>query len=180
MQGIQLKPLGRLYAVFNKVINNEKVSEACALFSGIFGSILNKHAPLKVFQVRNNYSPWLSKETKELIKVRNMLRKEATEEACNDKYENYKRLRNEINQRLEKDRKEYYKSIFTVDMFFSARRYLLLVTVEPMQIIARIVTYSWVKTSALHFLQCTVSVFHSNPSTGVFILCRLISESCHC
>ena len=45
---------------FDKVTNNENVSEACALFSGIFGSILNKHAPLKVFQVRNNYSPWLS------------------------------------------------------------------------------------------------------------------------
>ena len=82
------------------------------MFSGIFGSILNKHAPLKVFQVRNNYSPWLSKETKELIKVRNTLRKEASEESCNVKYENYKKLRNNINQRLEKDRKDYYRSKF--------------------------------------------------------------------
>ena len=36
---------------FDRVTNNQNVSEASALFSGIFGSILNKHAPLKVFQV---------------------------------------------------------------------------------------------------------------------------------
>ena len=39
---------------FDKVVNSENIHEASALFSGIFGSILNKHAPLKVFQVRNN------------------------------------------------------------------------------------------------------------------------------
>ena len=78
---------------FEKVMNSESVNEASALFSGIFGSILNKHAPLKVFQVRNNYSPWLSTETKKLIKSRNKLHKEAIEENCGHKFENYKKLR---------------------------------------------------------------------------------------
>ena len=32
---------------FDKVINSDDITEASALFSGIFGSILNKHAPLK-------------------------------------------------------------------------------------------------------------------------------------
>ena len=59
---------------FDKVLNNQNVSEASALFSGIFGSILNRHAPLKVFQVRNNYSPWLSKETKQIMNERDKLR----------------------------------------------------------------------------------------------------------
>ena len=71
---------------FDRVTNNQNVSEASALFSGIFGSILNKHAPLKVFQVRNDYSPWLSKESKLLIKDRNNMHKEAIEEGCNIKY----------------------------------------------------------------------------------------------
>ena len=31
---------------FDKVLNSENVNEASAIFSGIFGSILNKHAPL--------------------------------------------------------------------------------------------------------------------------------------
>ena len=55
---------------FEKVINSDNINEASALFSGMFGSILNKHAPLKIFQVRNNYSPWLSKGTKLLMKER--------------------------------------------------------------------------------------------------------------
>ena len=97
---------------FDKVIKSENVHEASALFSGIFGTILNKHAPLKVFQVRNNYSPWLSKETKQLISDRNKLHKEAIEESCSAKYESYKKLRNTINKRLEEDRIEYYKSKF--------------------------------------------------------------------
>ena len=65
-----------------------------------------------MFQVVNNYSPWLSKETKRLIKERNELHKEAIAENCSDKYERFKILRNNINKRLDKDKTEYYKSKF--------------------------------------------------------------------
>ena len=91
---------------FDKVVNSNNVNEASALFSGIFGSILNKHAPLKIFQIRNNYSPWLSVEIKQLMKERDKLRQEATKEDSSDKHEKYKKIRNVINKRLEKDRKD--------------------------------------------------------------------------
>ena len=91
---------------FDKVLNNQNIDEASALFSGIFGSILNKHAPLKVFQVRNNYSPWLSAETKQMTKARDDLKKEAVEEDCHEKFEAYKRLRNRISAKLETDEVE--------------------------------------------------------------------------
>ena len=47
-----------------------------------------------------------------MIKIRNKLHKEAIEENCGQKFEKYKKLRNEINGRLEKDRHEYYKTKF--------------------------------------------------------------------
>ena len=97
---------------FDKVLNNLNIDEASALFSGIFGSILNKHAPLKVFQVRNNYSPWLPEETKQMTKARDDLKKEAVEEDCNEKFEAYKRLRNRISAKLETDEVEYFKNKF--------------------------------------------------------------------
>ena len=97
---------------FEKVLNNDNIEEASAIFSGIFGSILNKHAPLKVFQVRNNYVPWVSKETKKMQDARDALKKEAAEENCNEKFEAYKRLRNKISSKLEKDEVEYYKNKF--------------------------------------------------------------------
>ena len=100
---------------FAKVKDNRNTSEASALFSGIFGSILNRHAPLKVFQVRNNYAPWLSNETKDMIKERDKLRKEAIDENCNVRYELYKGLRNQIKSKLEKDQLEHYKTKFYQD-----------------------------------------------------------------
>ena len=98
---------------FDRVLNNNNIEEASALFSGIFGSILNKHAPLKVFQVRNNYVPWVSAETKQMQAARDALKEEATEENDNEKYEAYKRLRNRISGgMLEKDKIEHFKSKF--------------------------------------------------------------------
>ena len=44
---------------FNKVLNSTDIEEASAIFAGIFGTILNKYAPLKVIQVRSNYAPWI-------------------------------------------------------------------------------------------------------------------------
>ena len=98
---------------FDRVINNDNIEEASALFSGIFGSMLNKHAPLKVYQVRNNYAPWISAETKEMQSARDALKAEAIEENSSEKFEAYKTLRNRISGgRLEKDKTEYYKSKF--------------------------------------------------------------------
>ena len=100
---------------FDKVLKNEDVDEASAIFSGIFGTILNRHAPLKVFQVRNNYAPWISAETKEMIKTRDKLQKEAVDENCSEKYREYKCLRNIINSRLPSDEINHYKSKFYQD-----------------------------------------------------------------
>ena len=97
---------------FDRVLNNENINEASALFSGIFGSILNKHAPLKVYQVRNNYSNWITSETKDMIKDRDKLKKESIQEQSNEKFEEYKQLRNRIYAKLEKDKVEHYKTKF--------------------------------------------------------------------
>ena len=40
---------------FSKVKNCDNPDTAAALFSGIFGSVLNKHAPIKIYQTRTNY-----------------------------------------------------------------------------------------------------------------------------
>ena len=40
---------------FEKVLQSDNTDEATAIFSGMFGTLLNKYAPLKTYQVRNNY-----------------------------------------------------------------------------------------------------------------------------
>ena len=53
----------------------EKASEA---FQSEFKSILDYYAPIRTMQLRKNYCPYLCEETKELIKERNILQKEAS------------------------------------------------------------------------------------------------------
>ena len=60
---------------FDEILNSTDSNEAAQLFSKIFGQILDNHAPIKVFQSRKNYAPWLSDVTKEDIKTRNELKK---------------------------------------------------------------------------------------------------------
>ena len=61
---------------FRDILTLNDSEEAAKLFSKIFGQILDNHAPVKVFQSRKNYAPWLSDKTKEDIKKRTLLKKE--------------------------------------------------------------------------------------------------------
>ena len=76
---------------FDKVLQNNNIEEASTIFSDIFGSILNRHAPLKTVQVRSNYVPWISPETKQLQTIRDILKKEAIHENSNEKFDIYKK-----------------------------------------------------------------------------------------
>ena len=78
----------------------------------MFGTLLNKYAPLKKYQVRNNYSPWLSKETKAMIKARDILKKEAIDEGDAIKMRSYKNLRNSIRNNLKNEEQNYYETKF--------------------------------------------------------------------
>ena len=69
--------------ILNSNINNDvtacgNVEEAAKVFEESFKVILDKHAPIKTFQMRNHYSPHVSSKTKALMKERNDLKDLAT------------------------------------------------------------------------------------------------------
>ena len=97
---------------FDKVMEENCEEEAARKFSSIFKAVLDNHAPIKVFQTRKNYAPWLSDEKKELIKKRNALKLASTNSNDTEIMKKYKILRNEIESSLEGDEKEYYKKKF--------------------------------------------------------------------
>ena len=86
--------------LFDQVLSNNDIEEASAIFSGLFGSILNRHAPLKTIQVRANYVPCISSEIKHLQAARDTIKKEAIMKNDNEKFETYKKLGNFIGKRL--------------------------------------------------------------------------------
>ena len=66
-------------------------------------------APVKTFQVRSNFSPWLSETTKELMKERNNYQRIASETKKPEDWLKYKLLRNKINNRLKSEKINWQK-----------------------------------------------------------------------
>ena len=100
------------YTDFGGVLEEEDADKAAELFSEIFCSVLDNHAPIKIFQTRNNYAPWLSDATKEEIKKRNRLKAESTTTDDPEVLRNYKSLRNRIKAKLSKEKLAYYDKNF--------------------------------------------------------------------
>ena len=68
--------------------------------------VLNIHAPWVVFQKRKYYAPWITKETKELIKSRDNWKriseeytKTGNEQAATEAWSKFKQFRNKVNNR---------------------------------------------------------------------------------
>ena len=61
-----------------KITACEEFEEAAEIFEAVFRTILDKHAPVKKFQVRKNYLPFISEDTKLLFNERKAIREEST------------------------------------------------------------------------------------------------------
>ena len=85
------------------------VDQAVEFFSTKITDILDLMAPMKTFQVRCNYAPWLSKETVRLMKVRDELQKLASETKDRDDWARFKHMRNTINNRLKYEESHWQK-----------------------------------------------------------------------
>ena len=48
-------------------------------------------APVKVIQVRSSYAPWMSAETKAMVKERNLAQEKASETQNEEDWKNYKK-----------------------------------------------------------------------------------------
>ena len=97
---------------FKNIQTTDDVNEAIEDFTNVFNEILDKFAPLKVIQNRNNYIPYISKEIKELMQERNRLKEEATKTGSSQKYDEYKSMRNKVTAKLRTAKDEYFKEKF--------------------------------------------------------------------
>ena len=78
---------------------------ATELLTEELNKILDEVAPVKVFQVRSNYAPWLSSATKTLMKERDQVYKLASESNLNNDWKKYKSLRNRVNTVVRSEKK---------------------------------------------------------------------------
>ena len=91
------------------VYSCQHVEPAVQLFTNKLNNILNRMAPLKKYQVRTKYAPWMSSSTKEKIKLRNDAQKKASETGNVDDWKEYKTQRNSVNSILRKEKDLWQK-----------------------------------------------------------------------
>ena len=96
------------------------LDKAVDLFTTRFKTVLNKHAPWIIFQQRKKHAPWITKETTEKIKQRDEWKRKARDLAVNntndaasmeevEAWEQYKKLRNKVNNMKNNDEYRYKK-----------------------------------------------------------------------
>ena len=86
------------------------IDSAAATFQERFLDILDYYAPIKIFQTRKHYVPYLSDETKELMEERDALKKIATENKDETLFSEFRSKRNEVKKRLSLDEAKHHKS----------------------------------------------------------------------
>ena len=98
--------------LFEPMFDSEDERAACDIFETVYTAILSKHAPLKVLHNRSNYVPYLDKDIKDLMKLRDDLKEEAAKSGDISIYEKYKEKRNLVSTKLKHAEADHNKSKF--------------------------------------------------------------------
>ena len=81
--------------------------KAANIFTNKLNCVLDEVAPIRKFQVRSKYAPWLSSATKAMITERDLAQKKAVDTGDEEDWRSFKKLRNHINNKLKKERLQY-------------------------------------------------------------------------
>ena len=88
------------------------LEEAALVFEKYFKDILDDHAPVKIIQVRKNYLPYLSDNTKAIISNRKAIQEEAVKTGCKILKSEFNRLSKDVKKCIAADKRAYYEEKF--------------------------------------------------------------------
>ena len=97
-------------APFESLTNCSTPDEMVEVWASMFSKIADAHAPIRTRRVRNRKSPWITTERRELITGRNRLKRQATLTKQPSIWDEYKKVRNRINNEIKTEKANYYKS----------------------------------------------------------------------
>ena len=92
------------------VMNKLDIEDAALEFQTKFLEILDYHAPMKTFQIRKHYLPFLSSETKQLMKERKILQEEAVRSGSEILLSEFKNKARDVKKSIKQDRKIFYNN----------------------------------------------------------------------
>ena len=82
----------------------DDVDEALAILNTKISCILDEMAPIRRIQIRKKFAPWLSQESKKLMRARDYAQSRANITKNVEDMNAYKRLRNEVVSRLRREK----------------------------------------------------------------------------
>ena len=85
----------------------EDVNFAVQTFSKKINEILDALAPMRTIQVRKNYAPWLSQDTKDLMKERDHAQQRASITNLDQDWNYYRHIRNQVNRVLKNEKAQW-------------------------------------------------------------------------
>ena len=95
-----------------KIYECEDVDLAVKMLSEELTAILDRMAPIRTIQVRENYAPWLSGQTKQIMAERDLAQKIAIQSKSDDDWVIFKRLRNQVNRILKSEKRNWRRAKF--------------------------------------------------------------------
>ena len=85
-------------------------SKAAELLTSNINSVLNKMAPVKKIQVRQNYAPWVSEGCKRDIDTRERAQEKAVASQQGEDWDEFRRIRNAVTRRVRKEKEDWMKT----------------------------------------------------------------------
>lgn len=98
--------------ILNHILDSESIEEAWTQWKNEFLRICDKHAPISERRFKNRYKPWVNQDIVKLMYKRDHLHEIAIKNEDSDTLNQYKSVRNEINSKIKKLKKEYYDTLF--------------------------------------------------------------------
>ncbi|MEW8548517.1 MAG: reverse transcriptase family protein [Candidatus Thiodiazotropha sp.] len=92
-------------------VQNEDINQYALNFSNKLLEIASECIPTKFITVRPKDLPWMNNNIRKLMRKRNRLYKKYKTNKSPDKYNSYKKIRNEVIQALRKSKKDYVDSL---------------------------------------------------------------------
>ena len=80
------------------VSNGDDINLIVEQWTTMFSLILEKHAPLRNRRVSEKFSPWLTKDLKQMSATRDRLKKQAVRSKSKILMEAYRQIRNKVNK----------------------------------------------------------------------------------
>ena len=110
----------------DEVLHCTEVDSAVEMLTGKLNFILDTVAPIKTFQTRSQYAPWMSEETKHLKKLREEAQEKASKSNKDEDWRFFKSIRNQVTARSRADKKKWEEKKLenTDDMWKTVKNWL--------------------------------------------------------